>query len=162
MIVSNSTPLIALSKIGMLELLREYFGEVCIPKEVYDEVVTRGKNLFGAVEVKNAEWIKVEEVRNKIAVESLRDYIDSGEAEAIILAKERNAKLLLIDDSEGRQIAERLGLKITGTIGILLLAARDKKLVFKETIDDLVACGFRLSKEEYDKLLMRSEEICSK
>ncbi len=160
MIVSNSTPLIALSKIGMLELLREYFGEVRIPKEVYDEVVTRGKNLFGAVEVKNAEWIKVEEVRNKIAVESLRDYIDSGEAEAIILAKERNAKLLLIDDSEGRQIAERLGLKITGTIGILLLAARDKKLVFKDTLDDLVACGFRLSKEEYDKLLKRSEAVC--
>jgi len=51
-------------------------------------------------------------------------------------------------------------LKITGTIGILLLAARDKKLVFKDTLDDLVACGFRLSKEEYDKLLMRSEEIC--
>jgi predicted nucleic acid-binding protein len=157
MIVSNSTPLIALSKIGKLELLREYFGVIHIPKEVYEEVVTRGKNLFGAMEVKNAEWIKVEEVRNKIAVDSLRDYIDQGEAEAIILAKERNAKLLLIDDSDGRQIAERLGVKITGTIGILLLATTDKKIVFKEALDDLVACGFRLGKEEYDKLLMRSE-----
>jgi predicted nucleic acid-binding protein len=157
MIVSNSTPLIALSKIGKLELLREYFGVIHIPKEVYEEVVTRGKNLFGAMEVKNAEWIKVEEVRNKIAVDSLRDYIDQGEAEAIILAKERNAKLLLIDDSDGRQIAERLGVKITGTIGILLLATTDKKIVFKEALDDLVACGFRLGKVEYDKLLMRSE-----
>jgi predicted nucleic acid-binding protein len=157
MIVSNSTPLIALSKIGKFELLREYFGVVYIPKEVYDEVVTRGKNLFGAVEVKDAEWIKVEEVRNKIAVDSLRDYIDLGEAEAIILAKERNAKLLLIDDSDGRQIAERLGLKITGTIGILLLAATNKKIELKKTIDDLMACGFRLGKEEYGKLLMRSE-----
>jgi predicted nucleic acid-binding protein len=136
-IVSNSTPLIALSKIGKLELLREYFGVVHIPKEVYDEVVTRGKNLFGAMEVKNADWIKVEEVRNKIAVESLLGYIGQGEAEAIIVAKERNTKLLLIDDSDGRQIAERLGLKITGTIGILLLAATDKKIVFKDTLDDL-------------------------
>jgi predicted nucleic acid-binding protein len=160
MIVSNSTPLIALSKIGKLELLREYFGVVHIPKEVYDEVVTRGKNLFGAMEVKNAEWIKVEEVRNKIAVESLLGYIGQGEAEAIILAKERNTKLLLIDDSDGRQIAERLGLKITGTIGILLLAATDKKIVFKDTLDDLVACGFWLGKEEYDKLVMRSAESC--
>ena len=65
MIVSNSTSLIALSKIGKFELLREYFGVVHIPKEVYDEVVTRGKNLFGAVEVKDAEWIKVEEVIKK-------------------------------------------------------------------------------------------------
>lgn len=159
-IVSNSTPLIALSKIGKLELLREYFGVVHIPKEVYDEVVTRGKNLFGAMEVKNADWIKVEEVRNKIAVESLLGYIGQGEAEAIIVAKERNTKLLLIDDSDGRQIAERLGLKITGTIGILLLAATDKKIVFKDTLDDLVACGFWLGKEEYDKLVMRSAESC--
>ena len=160
MIVSNSTPHIALSKIGKIELLREYFGVVHIPKEVYDKVVTRGKNLFGAMEVKNAEWIKVEEVRNKIAVESLLGYIGQGEAEAIILAKERNTKLLLIDDSDGRQIAERLGLKITGTIGILLLAATDKKIVFKDTLDDLVACGFWLGKEEYDKLVMRSAESC--
>jgi hypothetical protein len=160
MIVSNSTPLIALSKIGKLELLREYFGEIHIPKEVYNEVVTRGEKLFGAVEVKNAEWITVEEVGNKIAVDSLRDHIDQGEAEAIILAKERNAKLLLIDDAEGRQIAERLGLKITGTIGILLLAATDKKLVFKETLDHLIVCGFRLNHEAYDELLKRSEEIC--
>ena len=41
-------------------------------------------------------------------------------------------------------------MKITGTIGILLLAAADKKLVFKDTLDDLVACGFWLGKEEYD------------
>lgn len=160
MIVSNSTPLIALSKIGEFELLKEYFGEIHIPKAVYEEVVTRGKKLFGAMEVKDAEWIKVEEVRNEIAVESLRDYIDQGEAEAIILAKERNAKLLLIDDSDGRQIAGRLGLKITETIGILLLAATDKKVVLKNALDDLMACGFRLGKEEYDKLLMRSKEIC--
>lgn len=52
--MSNSTPLIALSRIGKLELLREYFGEIHIPKEVYKEVVTRGGKLFGAVEVKNA------------------------------------------------------------------------------------------------------------
>ena len=49
--VSNSTPLIALSRINKFGLLREYFGEVYIPKEVYEEVVTRGGNLFGAAEV---------------------------------------------------------------------------------------------------------------
>ena len=55
-VVSNSTPLIALSRINKFSLLKEYFGEVYIPKEVYEEVVTRGGNLFGAEEVESAEW----------------------------------------------------------------------------------------------------------
>ena len=54
-VVSNSTPLIALSRINKFGLLKGYFGEVYIPKEVYEEVVTRGGNLFGAEEVASAE-----------------------------------------------------------------------------------------------------------
>ncbi len=56
-IVANSTPLIALSKIGLFELLNEYFGEVIIPNEVYEEVVTRGGDMFGAKEVSNSERV---------------------------------------------------------------------------------------------------------
>ena len=67
-VVSNSTPLIALSRINKFGLLREYFGEIHIPEEVFDEVVTRGGNLSGAEEVASAEWIKVGNVGNKIAL----------------------------------------------------------------------------------------------
>jgi predicted nucleic acid-binding protein len=56
-VVSNSTPLIALSKIGKLNLLREYFDQVFIPKAVYDEVVVNGGILYGAEEVAKADWI---------------------------------------------------------------------------------------------------------
>lgn len=58
MIVSNSTPLIALSKIGRLELLKEYFNEIHIPHEVYEEVVTQGGVLFGAMEIKKCRMDK--------------------------------------------------------------------------------------------------------
>ena len=68
---SNSTPLIALSKIGKIELLREYFGQIYIPKAVYEEVVVNGGFLYGAEEVAKAEWIIVEDVGNALAVESL-------------------------------------------------------------------------------------------
>jgi len=54
-VVSNSTQLIALSRINKFGLLREYFGEIHIPKEVFDEVVTRGGNLSRAEEVASAE-----------------------------------------------------------------------------------------------------------
>ena len=72
-VVSNSTPLIALSRINKFSLLKEYFGAVYIPKEVYEEVVTRGGNLFGAEEVASAEWIKVEKVKNS-GITWFKDY----------------------------------------------------------------------------------------
>ncbi len=65
-VVANSTPLIALSKIGLFDLLREYFGEVIITGEVYAEVVTRGGNLFGAREVSTSEWIKIIDPDNRM------------------------------------------------------------------------------------------------
>ncbi len=151
-VVSNSTPLIALSRINKFGLLREYFGEIHIPEEVFDEVVTRGGNLSGAEEAASAEWIKVGNVGNKIAVESLSITLDRGEAEAILLAREKDA-LLIIDDGDGRRTAESLGLKITGTLGILLLAHEDGKLDLKTAIDDLMAAGFRLSEKEYKRIL---------
>lgn len=154
-VISNSTPLIALSRINKFDLLREYFGEIHIPKEVFNEVVTRGGNLSGAEEVASAEWIKVENTGDKIAVESLSITLDKGEAEAIVLAREMNA-LLIIDDGDGRRTAESLGLKITGTLGILLLAREDGKLDLKTAIDDLMAAGFRLSEKEYKKILSLS------
>ena len=154
--VSNSTPLIALSRINEFNLLREYFKEVHIPEEVFDEVVTRGGNLSGAEQVASAEWIKVDTVSNKIAVESLSITLDKGEAEAIVLAREKDA-LLIIDDGDGRRIAESMGLKITGTLGILLLAQEDGKLDLKKALDDLMAAGFRLSEKEYERILSLSK-----
>lgn len=150
--VSNSTPLIALSKIGKLDLLREYFGEIYIPREVYDEVVTRGGRLSGAEEVASLEWIKVVDVNNIVAVESLGLVLDKGEAEAIVLAKEKG-DLLIIDDGDGRRTAESLDIKITGTIGILLIASKDGKLDLKKKLDELIKVGFRLGNKEYERIL---------
>ncbi|MBI5748502.1 MAG: DUF3368 domain-containing protein [Nitrospinae bacterium] len=152
-VVSNSTPLIALSKINQLALLKEYFSEVYIPKAVYREVVVQGGKLYGAEEVNNLEYIKVKEVKNRLAVKSLMISLDEGEAEAIILTAESKANLLLIDDADGRKVAQGMDLKITGTVGILLMAAKDKKLDLKNSLNYLLAEGFRLSEKEYQRIL---------
>lgn len=103
-VVSNSTPLIALAKIQKLDLLKHFFGTVSIPQEVYDEVVTRGGPLYGADEVSRASWIRVVSVENRTAVDALSLTLDRGEAEAIALAREIDA-LLIIDDRDGRDAA---------------------------------------------------------
>lgn len=119
MIVSNSSPLIVFSKIGRLSLLEKMFGEVYIPKAVFEEV-TKGKK--GADIVKN-KWIKVKQVKDRDFAEYLSKMIGKGEAEAIILAKECKSKLL-IDDAEGRKHAELLNLKFMGSLGLLKLAKK--------------------------------------
>jgi hypothetical protein len=156
--VSNSTPLIALAKINQLNLLKDYFGEIYIPEEVYDEVVRRGSSLAGSSEVASSPWIKVEQVRNRMAVEALSLSLDKGEAEAIVLSKEMNS-LLIIDDGDGRKTAKLLGLRITGTLGVLLIASKRGDLDLKKAMDDLKSVGFRLSDREYERILsLRSKD----
>ena len=155
--VSNSTPLIALSKIGKLGLLQEYFGQIAIPNTVYDEVVVNGGILYGAEEVAEADWIIVEAAGNSLAVESLSMYLGAGESEAIVLAKEKDC-LLIIDDGDGRKAATNMNMDITGTVGILLKAGRDGKIDMRESLDELNACGFRLSDKVRDFILRKVED----
>ena len=152
-VVSNSTPLIALSRIRRLHLLRELFSEVTIPAAVYDEVVIAGDGRAGGPEVENAQWIIHHQVKNKDLVAFLRISLDAGEAEAIALAKEINADLVLLDDNDGRNIAGSVGINFTGTIGILLRYYQGRSTDFKEALDELLAQGFRLNKIEYQKIL---------
>ena len=90
MIVSNSTPLIELSKIRRLELLREIYGSLVMPKAVYTEVVIDGAGKPGAAEVKGAAWIHQHAVTHPSQVQSLYAHpsLDLGECEAIVLAEE--------------------------------------------------------------------------
>ena len=98
-VISNSTPLIALARINRFNLLQELFGQILIPQAVYVEVVTASKGRVGSEEVKNADWIHSCQVNNHALVTFLKISLDDGEAEAIALAQEMNANLLLIDDS---------------------------------------------------------------
>ena len=121
-VVSNSTPLIHLAKIDKLDLLKEFFGEVFIPEAVYRECVLEGKGSEDSEPIEKADWIKVVRIKDETLKKSLMLELDEGESEAIVLALEVNSELLLIDDYDGREIARALGLKVTGTIGVLLKA----------------------------------------
>jgi len=127
-IVSNTTPILSFIKIDRLDILKTLYKEIIIPEAVYEEL-EEGKNKY-YVNISNENWIKIFTVKNKSFVEQLEEELDRGEAEAIALSLEISADLLLIDEKIGRKFAEENGLKITGTIGILLKAK--KKGVIKE------------------------------
>ncbi|HIK46895.1 MAG TPA: DUF3368 domain-containing protein, partial [Leptolyngbyaceae cyanobacterium M65_K2018_010] len=145
LVVSNSSPLIALARLSHLDWLRSLYGEIWIPQAVYQEVVQAGKGREGSAAVDSAPWITVHTVQDEIAVDLLRDQLDRGESEAIVLAIEAQAQLLLIDEARGRRIAQSRGLTHIGTIGIVVLAKRQNLILSGTAIlDQLIKIGFRM------------------
>ena len=135
LIVSDTTPIISLMKIEQLYLLEKMFGYIVIPKAVYDELTVNEKFAKEILKIKEAEFVKVGEVKNDSSVNILRNVtgLDACESEAIVMAGEKEADLLLMDEHKGRQVAKKLGIKITGTIGILLQAF-DEGMMSKEDV----------------------------
>lgn len=123
-VVSNTSPLINLAWIGRLNLLNDLFQRILIPQAVWDETVGVGRGRPGAPETAAAVWIERRQVENTNLVLALRQDLDVGEAEAIALAVEQSADLLIMDERLGREVAERFGIRPIGTIGVLVAAKR--------------------------------------
>ena len=123
-VVADSSPLIALCRIGRLELLRDLFGQLVIPDAVWQEVVASHPGKAGAAEIVAATWIVQQAVKDKPLVNLLRQDLGAGESEAIVLAREISADVLLMDERRGREAAKRLGIFCTGLVGVLLEARR--------------------------------------
>lgn len=141
MIVSNAGPLIHLTKIGRLNLLKELFKSVVIPNTVKIEVVDRGKEKGAAdaflIENEVGKWIVAEEdINDRVKEIAKRAGIEMGEAIAIMFAKEKGFPAL-IDDSAARRFAIGLGLEVIGSIGVLIKATRAGIITKEEALDGL-------------------------
>ena len=165
--MSNSSPLIWLAKIGRLVLLKTLFGEVVIPRRVHEETTLKKQSadaiLIGKA-VKDG-WIKVSEEKMEEA-DALAGVsgIHLGEAEAILLAQRLGTELI-IDEREASVTAQMFRVKPIGTIAVLLLAlARDQVTLseFRECLDSLLASGFWLSVDVYNKALEEARSIAKR
>ncbi len=158
-IVSNSTPLIHLARIGQFDLPRDLFGKVMIPPAVHDECVMQGKAYRDAQLIAQADWLEIKAVNDRNLVILLNADLDRGESEAIALALQQHTDWLLLDDAEGRGKARLYGLKYTGTVGLLLKAKLDGKLPsLRAALDALQDTGFWLDNRLYRKLLQEAGE----
>jgi uncharacterized protein len=140
-------------------LVRDLFASVSIADAVYEEIVGEGKGRPGASETQAAVdfgWLRRATVQRRDVVEALLADLHLGEAETIALAREQNADGVLMDDRTGRARAQMMGLHVTGTVGVLLLAREVGMAVdLQLDLDTLIQQGFRISPTLYQTLINR-------
>jgi hypothetical protein len=158
--VSNASPLINLARIGLLDLLPKLYGALLVPSAVWDEVVVQGAGQAGAEEVRTAGWIARQEIENEPLAQALRQELDAGEAEAIVLALETHAELLVMDERLGRETARHMRLRCIGLIGVLIAAKRHGLIEsIKPHLDALRdVAGFRVDDALYRQVLQDEGE----
>ncbi len=159
-VVSDTTPLISLLKINRIDLLEKLFGRVLIPDAVFSELTVDERFRLEADQIRQKKFIVVKSVANSEAASLLRRAtgLDQGESEAIVLTDEWNADLLLMDEAKGRSVSAQMGLRIMGTIGILMAAYEEHELTadeVKECVDGLQRAGRHIGQRHYQILLDR-------
>ena len=130
------------------------YGEIIIPSAVYDEIEV-GKKWKYYVDLQHEHWISIQQVKDTFSLDFLLD-LDKGEAEVIVLAREIEADLVILDETLARGYAKRFNLPLTGTIGVLL-KAKERGLIERvgDLLDQLVAKGVWLS----PKIIRQAKEI---
>jgi predicted nucleic acid-binding protein len=158
-VVSDTSPILSLALIGRLDLLREIYGSIVIPEAVRQELMVTERS--GAQEVSQAAWIITRPIDLDVVLKLLQREVDRGEAEAIGLAVQLNADVLLIDERQARRLAQYLELNIVGLLDVLQ-EAKQRQLItgVKPVLDDLIArARFRLSHKLYLHTLHTAGEL---
>jgi predicted nucleic acid-binding protein len=147
MMVADTGPIIAFARIGRLDLLRQVVGELVIPPAVYEELTGRGHERPGAAEVIHGEWIQRRMVRDQAMIAQLPPILHAGEREAIVLAEELQAQLL-IDEQRGRNIATARGITVLGSLRILIEAKR-RGLIDRAqpSLEAMLSAGYWIDEE---------------
>ena len=154
-VVSNTGPILALAHIGQLELLRELFNNIILPPAVRAEIIDE----TSSAAVAGVQWISVQPVRDALAVQLLREQLDSGESEAVVLAKELSADLVLLDERAATRRARALGLTALGTLSVLLAAKQSGHVdAIKPLLEQLRKLDFYMSTDLYHEVLKTAGE----
>ncbi|MGH7340415.1 MAG: DUF3368 domain-containing protein [Candidatus Rokuibacteriota bacterium] len=157
-VVSDTSPLCHAIWIGEAEILPALFGTVVIPTGVAAELASGGApQPVRSWITEPPGWLEIRTVHVEETPPALAR-LHRGEREALLLARQSNARLVLLDERAARRAAEALGLKVMGLLGVLDQAARRGWLDFADALDRLVATGFYLTPDLIETLLKRHQE----
>ena len=158
----NSSPLIYLGKLGLLSLLQQLFDKVLTVDSVREEVLNPSASEYAVLHSAFSDWLIVSEIPKSPLLTRLGDMgLHQGEADAILLAyhtkEQKSDSVIVIDDLAARDVARTLGLKVTGTIGIILRATKNGLLTRNESrtkIRSLVEeTSFRMAAALYSRVV---------
>ncbi|MFL6262227.1 MAG: DUF3368 domain-containing protein [Thermoanaerobaculia bacterium] len=158
LVVLNNTPLVALWSLGRLDLLRDLYQEALIPRAVEEEfLATEASARRKALD--DAPWVRTVELphpRRALAYAGLH----RGEAAVLALAEEIDARLVVLDERKARRYAERLGLALTGTLGILLEAKRAGLVAsVSDCVSQLLSAGLFFAPDLVRRALEIADEV---
>lgn len=157
-VVADTSPLNYLILIGEIEILSRLYTRVLVPHEVAAELADAGAPPQVSDWIQSRpEWLEVRPVRESERAPALQ-HLDPGERAAILLAREEDGVLLLIDDASGRAEANRLGIPNTGTLGVLRAAALSHLLDLRAALTRLATTNFRVSQSLIQQILAEEAE----
>lgn len=150
-VVSNTSPLIALARVGLVSILNDLYHDLHITQAIYDEVVRHGQGLPGSAEIEAAadDWIHVHPTPSRETLKKYqRDRLTLNDASVIALGISQAADLVIVDEQELRQAARAQNLPIVGTGGILV-RAKDAGLITRVTdyLEQMQEDDFYLSED---------------
>lgn len=161
-VITNTSPIQYLYQTSLLDLLPKLYGEVILPEGVAVEL-TEGRNLGVAVpNTQDYSWFRLysSPALNFNIFGAVENILGRGEKEAIVLGLEIPDSLIILDDGLARSYAKNLGLKITGTMGVLLKAKKSGYLsLVKPVIEELILLGFRLDGTTHHTVLRLAGEL---
>jgi predicted nucleic acid-binding protein len=137
------------------------YHQVLIPSAVYEELTASRRDLPPTVDLASEPWLVVATPTDQNLVRDLHEDLDAGESEAIALAIERGADLLLVDERRGRRIATAAGLTVTGLLGVVA-RAKQAGLIHqaKPVLDELITIArFWIGPDLYTEVLVELGEV---
>jgi uncharacterized protein len=155
-VVSNASPLIILAKISYFNLPQRLFNKITISEEIWDEVVVKGAGLPGSTETQQASqsgpsrWINIAQLANSSQLTAWRNKysLGAGELSTILLAKEAQADVALIDERGARLLAQSEGVPVLGTVGLLELGYRNGEVTdLRLAYQTMLAQGAHIDKQ---------------
>ena len=158
-VVCNTSPLILLAKIKRLALLPQLYAEVIIPASVLEEISVKPDRATEQIQ----EMIQRQTLQHLTVTEEVLEGfpadLGGGEREAIALAHEKGADLVVLDDQQGRHVARARGLGVTGTIGVLV-EAWERKMIpsVRHELDHLIEAGMWMNEALYHRMFMEFGE----
>jgi predicted nucleic acid-binding protein len=155
-VVSNTSPLINLAGVGLLDLLPQLYGDIWVPEVVLAEYVAKAN--VSDPQLDTLPWLQTKHGSIEQSLRAIRG-LGLGEAAAISLAISSAARITLLDDRLGRRIAIERGLPIVGSLGVLLRAKREGIIPMVEPIvNAMIGQGRYISANLRNRLLRDAGE----